>query len=247
MTLVFRLPAILLGAYAGYLAFSLFRVTKGGSNGWIYLSVKGLCLFFWAATALIFSMIDLPSLRYLTGAFFLFLIAVTVPITYVKLVEDFGAKRPRWLNVRNTLFFVIIVYLLFLFGNVFFGNFAEPLVTLLTVSHLTLGIAALVAIIPTYILVKETGQRPWKLALIFAILVGVGLNFGQYSNNCCSEEGDFYGMEICEGYDLDYTKIYNAPCFSGLVIAGQYYQIALLASIIVLPIALYQLNSRLRF
>lgn len=247
MTLALRVPAILLGVLVGYFALCLYRITKGGSNGWLYLSVKGMCLFFWAITALLFTLIDIPLLRYLSGAIFLFGIAFTFPITYTKLARDFGAEMPKWFNVKTCSLVVVGAYLLLLVGNVLTDNFREPLVTLLTISHLSLGIGALIAIYPTYILMKATNQNPWKLAFLFAVVIALGMNFGQYYNNCCHEDGIMTDEPVCEGYDLDYNKIYGSPCIGAIVGIGKFYQLSLVAGIIILLTALYQLNSRLKF
>ncbi len=247
MTLVFRVPTIILGILIGYFAYRLYQLTKGGSRGWIILTVMGICLFFWATTAMVFAIVDIPILRYLAGIIFLLGMAVTLPTGFARLAQDFGVKMPKWLNLTSVLGVVAVAFFGLLIGNVVTGNFDTPVVTLLTISHLTLGIAALIGIIPTYLLSKATNQNPWKLALVFAILIGVGLNVGQYYNNCCHEDGIIPGEPICAGYDLDYNQVYAAPCVNGMVMIGQYYQITLLLGIIVLITSLYQLTSRLKF
>ncbi len=247
VTLFWRSGAVMLGLIGCYFAFRIYQLTKKGSNGWFYLALQGLFLFLWAATAMLFSMLDLPTARYISGIVLLLSIAISVAITYTKFVEDFGIKKPRWLNVTTTFSVLMVAFVLLVIGNLLTDNFDEPLVTVLSISHLTLGIAGLIAIIPTVILVRATKQTPWKLALGYAIIIGLGLNIGQYYDNCCYEGGELSESELCSDYDLDYIKVYNLPCYEGLVAIGQYYQISLLIGMIILPTALYQLTDRLRF
>ncbi len=246
MTWVWRIGALILSIIGGYFGIRLYVLTSKGSKGWVYSSLKGILLFFWSLSALLFVLVDIPYLRHISGIIFLVLMSLVLPQIYTKLLEDFGAERPQWLSVRNVLITVPAVFFTLLLGNIFTGNFENPLVTILSVSHLTLGISALITVIPTFILAKKTKQLPWKMTLIFALVIGIALNVGQYHNNCCSEAGELSDNEICANYDLDYTKVYNLPCNEELVSLGRYYQVLLLLGVTMLPAALYQLTARLK-
>ncbi len=246
-TYLLRLPAIILGIIIGYLALSVYRITKGGSSGWYYLTSAGAFLFLWSASTMLFSLVDVPVARYISGIIFLLGMGVAFPLCLTKLLEDFGARKPKWLNVPVVLIILAGIYIVILLANIISGNFSEPLITLLSISHIMLGIGHIIAILPAFLLSRATKQRPWKLMLVFAVILGVGINLGQYYVNCCSEDEEFSQKELCVGYDLDYSKIYNLPCIGWVVSLGKYYQISLFLGIIILPIAIYQLNCRLRF
>ena len=92
---------------------------------------------------------------------------------------------------------------------------------LLSVSHWTLAMGMLYAAVPSYFLMVATKKSPWILAFIFCLIIGVGLNLGQYFDNCCGPSGEMQGAEICSDYDLDYMFVYKSACVPGIVAVGK--------------------------
>ncbi|MFO7710516.1 MAG: hypothetical protein R6V53_02005 [Candidatus Woesearchaeota archaeon] len=238
ISLIFRIPTIFLAILMGYLAYQLFVLTKGATKGWMYLSIGGFSLFMWAASIVLFSVIfPHETLRYLTGAFFLFMMAIFQPLAYTKLAESFHARLPRWWNVPTLLALIgLVVFTLMAYGSM--GSFG--LQNFLTVAHFTLAICMLFALLPSYRLMKETKKSPWIFSFLFCLVVALGMNVGQYYNNCCNETSEFSENEVC-AYDLDYLGIYEAPCNAGVLSVARFYQLFLLVGIILGDVAFFKL------
>ncbi|MGM5488129.1 MAG: hypothetical protein ACQESG_04225 [Nanobdellota archaeon] len=237
LSLLFRIPTIFLAVAMGVFAYQVIVLTKGAMRGWVYLSLSGFALFLWATCVLVFTVIfphDL--LRFLSSAFFLFVMSFLVPLSYTRLAESFGVL-PRWWNVPlfvGSLGFVIFVLLAFATT----GEFG--LQTLMSIAHFSLAIGMTLAVMPSFFLMKVTKKKPWLFAFLFCLIIAFALHVGQYYDNCCYEGSDFSDSSVCEGYNLDYVGIYSAPCISGLVAIGSLYQLFLLLGVVCGTISFFQ-------
>ena len=248
LTIVFRSAAIIIGLLMAIFSYLIYKATRGSSKGWLYLTIFGTSLFFWSTSAMLFKLADWFWPRVISGIIFLIMMAYFVPISYTKLAEDLGVKRPKWLTTRFTAYLVTIILIIVLIFNSFLGDyFGMDFLArkLLSVAHWSLGLTILFACLPTYLLMISTKKSPWILAFMFTLIIGVGLNLGQYYDGCCGEGGQLKDENICSKYDLDYMKVYDLPCSESLVGLGMKYQLFLLLGIILGDISFYQLWRRL--
>jgi len=248
VTIIFRSVAILFGVILLVLSILIYERTRDATKGWFYLSAFGVSLFLWSTTATLFRYIDVFLIRGLSGIIFLFLIGFFIVSAYSRLSEDLWIEKPKWITQKNMTIISGIIYLaLLVFNTIFFWqDFQIPLVKYLSITHLWLGFAFLIAAIPTYYLMKKGKNAQWTIAFFAVLVVGLSLNAGQYYDNCCSENGIAQELTICEGYDLDYIRVYETSCVPWLVTMGRFYQFGLVIGIVLIAIQFYVILKNLK-
>ncbi len=242
MTLVFRYSAIISGILLLILSIMIYRKTRNATKGWFFLSMFGVSLFLWSSTAMGLKGDALFLPRMLTGIVFLLCIAFSVSYSYSKLVEDFLVDKKRWINAKIASAFVGISFLAILIFNLIFrsqdfSSFLLP--KLLSVSHWTVGLSFLFAIIPSFLLFKTSKEWRWGTAFLACLIIGLGMNLGQYYDGCCGNSGQLSEDAVCSAYDLDYMLVYNVGCSEGIVGIGKFYQLFLLVGIILLDTSFF--------
>ncbi|MFW5990669.1 MAG: hypothetical protein ACOCQX_00430 [Candidatus Nanoarchaeia archaeon] len=243
VTIVFRLLAILAGVLIGIFAFQIYTLSKGGLKGWKYIAIYGGFLCFWAVSALITKLIGVTVLERITGIIGLLGMAVFVPYSYAKMTDELNLK-PSWFTAKISLGSTAAVFLLLLVLNVFKPTFLEyPLDKLLSISHFTLAITLVFALIPLYVLSKNIKKSSWILATIATVVIFSSLMIGQHYDGCCAKEGELEDNDsLCGDYDLPYVQVTDAPCFEPIVNFGKMYQAYLTVGVLLLAGSFYQLS-----
>lgn len=243
ITLVFRALAIFGGILIGLFAFQIYKLSKGGLRGWMYISIFGGFLFFWAAASLATSLIGIGLLEKIAGTIGLLGLAFFVPLSYTKICEELNLKRPDFLSTRVSVGFTSLVLMALLLLNVFSPSFAEfPMEKIVSISLFTLGFAMAFALIPLYVLVVNVKKAPWIIALVATVLLSFSLFVGQHYNGCCGEGGEFEEIdELCGRYNLHYIEVTEGPCVGGVVKVGEFYQAYLTIGILLIAFSYYRL------
>ncbi len=242
MTIIFRSVAIVSGILLLFLSILIYRKTRNATKGWFYLSMFGVSLFLWSSTAMGLKGDALFIPRMLTGIVFLTGIAFFVIYSYSKLADDFWIQKPKWVNAKTAAIYMGVSYSLILIFNLIFrfDDFRTNLLPkLLSVTHWTVGLAFLFAAIPTFYLFRSSKEARWGFAFLSCLIVGLGLNLGQYYDGCCGAGGQASENEICAEYDLDYMMVYHAPCMESVIGIGKYYQLLLMLGTIFVDIAFF--------
>ncbi len=249
LTQIYRVFAIIFGILVGVVSFFVYKMTKGGSKGWIYIVLSGgfFCLWSLGTMFFAFDIIKIPYMWHILATISQFGIAFTMPLGFTKFLLDFGVNRPKWLNMSSVFIIVLGSIIALLVGNILTDNFSEPLTAILSISLIVSGIGFIVAIVPAFIMARATKQGHWILATILVILIALGYNLVGYYFNCCSEEGELSEEEVCADYDLKYGKVHGLPCSELVVGVSKYFQVFLFSGIVLVIVALYLLNSRLKF
>jgi hypothetical protein len=251
MTWIFRPLAIVIGLLMAFFSYKIYKNSIGASKGWFYMAIFGSSLFLWSFSATLFKMLNLFMPRIIFGIIFLMMMAIFVPLAYTKLIKDFKFDVPKWLTPKFSLFIVIVIYFTVLISNILSGEMLYStnlfMRKLLSISHWTLGLVTIYALVPTFYLMKITKKLPWILAFVFCVIVAIGLNIGQYYNGCCWDAGALSTDKVCIGYDLDYTSVYPEVCYAGIAGIGKIYQLFLLVGIIIGDISFYKLWRSLDF
>ncbi len=205
--LLFRLFGIIVGIGLGLFSYSLMKATKGATKGWLFFSIAGIAFFLWTSLMSIFTITDLYVGRVVTSLLFMPGTIILV-MSFARLVEDFGIKRPNWLTAKNFLVinvaFIVILAIVLSFFN-------DDILQVLLISVIVDSILAnLMGVIAAVYLWKGTGKGIWISMVIFLMLFAIGQFFCVYAGNCC--KGELEGEEVCESYDLDYTNVFGLPC-----------------------------------
>lgn len=243
ITIIFRTLAILGGVLMGFFAYQIFRYSKGGLRGWMYLSCFGFSLFFWATTALITKIIGVTLLERITGILGLAGMAFFLPLAYSKLTDELNLKKPKFLNGTFSVAFSSLVFLILIAMNIIKPTFMEyPLDKLLSISHFGLGVCVLFAIFPLYFLIVNIKKKPWVIAMIATIILAMSLFVGQHYDGCCGKNGELQdNEELCGNYDLPYVQVSDMPCYAPIVSFGEFYQAYLTIGVLTLTLSYFQL------
>jgi len=241
LTLIMRTIGIVFGIALLILSFLIYKRTRDATKGWFYLSMFGITLFLWSATAAVFKAIDIFWIRASSAIIFLILMGYFIISAYTKLVEDLWIEKPDWVTQKNLTCAIITLFLIILIYNTlaFWQDFASPVVKYLSITQLWLGLIFFIAAIPTYFLMKTSKNIKWAIAFWACIIVGLSLNFGTYYDNCCGEFGLGQELEVCQGYDLDYIRAYETMCVPSIVGVGKYYQLGGVLSIVLITIQFF--------
>ncbi len=249
ITLIFRISALIIGLLMAFFGYKIYKHSRGATKGYLYMAVFGIALFFWSSTATLFRELGMFTPRIITGTIFLAAISVFLLLSYTKLVIDFNISKPKWLNERFTIGFLIAGYLFFIILNFVFikdaSGYEHIMRKILSISHVMLSISAIYALIPLYYLMSATKKAPWIFAFVFILTVAIGLNVGAYFDGCCGKNGELGSEPLCSEYDLDYLLVYELPCLPGIVSFGSKYQLMLLLGLIFGDISFYPLWRKL--
>jgi len=248
VTLTLRIIGIVFGIALLVLSILIYKKTRDATKGWFYLSMFGITLFSWSATAALFKVIDIFWIRASTAIFFLSLMGYFIIAAYTRLVDDLWIEKPVWVTQKNLTTAIISLFLVILIYNTlaFWQDFAMPLVKYLSMIQFWLALTFFIAAIPTYFLMRTSKDIKWTIAFIACIIVGLSLNFGAYYDNCCGESGLGQELEVCEGYDLDYIRAYETACVPSILGIGKYYQLGGVLSIVLITIQFFLILKDLK-
>ncbi len=242
----FRIISIIIGLLIGYFTYMIHRFTEGGSKGWEYFAIGGLSLTLWSTLQVVFSLIiNSPVPRIILGTVTLPLIAIFSSIGPVKLLEDMNIKKPKWLTIRNVLYYFILVIIALSLYN-FLTPFNYPLNEILSIAHDTIPFCFLVGTFGFYLLWKETKLKSWLMIKIGTVLIIVGTILNSYSGNCCGPGEPMQSLSQCARYSFDYVASTPFSCLESLISISLFGSLFLIIGILFYTIGFGTLWSKMR-
>ncbi len=242
----FRIISIIIGLLIGYFTYMIHRFTEGGSKGWEYFAIGGLSLTLWSTLQVVFSLIiNSPVPRIILGTVTLPLIAIFSSIGPVKLLEDMNIKKPKWLTIRNVLYYFILVIIALSLYN-FLTPFNYPSNEILSIAHDTIPFCFIIGVFGNYLLWKGIKSKVWFLIMISAISIIIGTGLISYSGNCCGPGEVLAGQEICAKYPYDYVASTPLSCVEFLIPISLFGSLFLIIGVLLYAIAFGILWNRMR-
>jgi hypothetical protein len=201
-----------------YVVIVIYNRTRGGSSGWVSLTLTYASLGLWALFQLIFIAV-FPSYtaRVLTGAALFFVIGISNPLATVLLSRDMKLKVPGWFNKRILFITVTLFYLALGAYNFLLTPFTEPLAELLSITLLSIGVLFLIAIFGFYLIFRATGVRLWMFIGIASLLGALGVGMVVAFTDCCGLQSPLHETGDCQGWMYDYADTLPTPCLEGLL------------------------------
>jgi hypothetical protein len=87
----------------------------------------------------------------------------------------------------------------------------------------------------------KTKKIHFILTFIYYVVIALALNIGQYHNGCGGTGGELEDETVCAGYNLEYVKTYDLPCYEGIIPFARYYQLLILLGLVVVDLAYFKL------
>jgi hypothetical protein len=214
VALFFRLLSVILGPLLAVVVYNIYRKTKGGSIGWLYMSVAFISLGAWSISQLVF-LVVFPNfiIRVITGAMGIFLISFFCPLSAVGLAKDMKCSLPGWLTEVSVIaigfaYYAIMYVYAFMASVDFLGSVASisiigltPMFILGAIGYLTIA--------------RETrvGIWSWWTLGTFFVFIGAFVIGGMYAN-CCGTGAPLEWSQGrgCDGWMYDYAPALPLPC-----------------------------------
>ncbi len=243
---IYRIVAIFLGLLIGFFSYRIYKLTKGSSKCWKYISLAGMVLFIWAGIQMpIMLTFDLPALRDISSMIAWIVLGIIIPISYVLLNQTFGIKLPKLYTVKNIMLAYSLLWAILMIYNFMTSSTKNILIELSSISHIVLFVMFLIAIYPSILLWQNTKKWPWLFIMIFTIVMGFGIILSNYTSACCYE-GNPLVKDSCGEYTSTYSMAFPYSCsadFLGFAKKNHFIQIFGLVSAI---IGFYGLWTKLR-
>lgn len=204
---IFTVLATIMGIIVYLITYRIYRLTKGGSKGWLYLGTVGFAASFWAVLGYLVGWRNIIGL--LTEIIVLPIMLVFVVVTTTTLASDMKIKRPEWFTTRNAMYYLFVVFVLVLSYNLFTPIY-DPLRELVSIVMILMPFAFLVAAFGGYVIYRGTGKSAWIAFLIGSLLIMSATFMATYRGNCCGVPNP--SSSLCEGYDRNYVPSHPIPC-----------------------------------
>ena len=217
-TYIFRFLVIPIGILIAYFSYEIFALTKGGSKGWRYIAIAGLCFSAWAICQIVFTLLfDSALVRMMLGTFLFGLIVILAPLGPIILVNDMKlSPRARLFTVKRYLLYIAPISALVIAYNVI-----DPstifIAGALSITHLLVGFALLPMAYATFFLWRESKSLSWAFIFAFVSILSISVFMGVYSGSCCGTDGAYYGNPVCSSYDTDYVSSLPVSCSAGVL------------------------------
>lgn len=157
-----RVFLIIFAPVLALMVYNIYRKTRGGSLGWVYMMLAFLSLGTWALFQVILLFVfDSFEGRALLGALMFGLLSIFTPLSSIKLAKDMKCSLPGWINERNTMLIM---------SGFFVLMYAYALVSSSNILGSAAGIS-MIALTPSFIISfiglnsigKATGVRLWSV------------------------------------------------------------------------------------
>lgn len=214
LAIILRVCLVIFSPILSLMAYNIYRKTKGGSLGWVYLTITFVSLGVWALSQLVFLFLyDSAVIRNVIGAVMFFIMAVFNPLSAVTLAKDMGCKIPGWLSLRNIIIGSVVFVGVFYAYNM--GASPEIMGSANSISVLLVLPTFIIASFGYNRLAKETGVGFWKWLTWGCIVILIGaLMISSSYTDCCGTGSPLHDSEECATWNYDYASALPLPCFS---------------------------------
>ncbi len=215
----FRLLSVIIGPILGIVSYRIYRKTRGGSTGWLYISIAYVSLGVWSLSQILF-LVVFPNFiaRTIIGAMAIFLISFFNPMAAVRLANDMKCRLPRWLTETNVIVIGLVFYAAMYAYNIMTS--VDFLGSVATISIIAMTPMFILGALGYLIIARESGVRFWSWwagGTIF-VFIGAFMVGGMYAN-CCGTGAPLewsQGMG-CDGWMYDYAPAIPLPCIEALL------------------------------
>lgn len=252
---VYGCIAIISSILIAYFTYSIYKFTKGGSLGWKYFAIGGICLGIWASGFILFdSFFKILELKLLTSSIAIPLIAIFYPLAPIKLIKDFGIKKPKWLSEKNLLFlFSILFFPLLIYNLVLPSELKVPYFWILAEiaedGVFTMVFTFIFAIVGCYYLWKQTKLKPWKYLGIAAFFVCIGQFFSELATGCCLTNTNLnlpeFSQELCKSLSTTGASTLSL-CFPQILPITLLYPIFVITALVITCIFVYKIYKSMK-
>lgn len=208
---LFAVGTTILGVILYLITYRIYKLTRGGSKGWLYLGTAALAASFWAAIGQLIGGNTIIEL--LVKMILLPLIAVLAITTTTTLTRDMKIERPKWFTTKNVLYYLIVVYVIILIYNLV-TPIQEPFREMASVALLLIPFAFTVTAFGGYVLYRGMGKSTWIIFIIASLLIASGAYLATYLGNCCGVPNPT--STLCANYDLNVPS-HPIPCIEPLI------------------------------
>lgn len=215
VAITFRLLSVILGPILALIIHNIYIKTRGGSKGWLYMTLAFISLGVWSLSQLVFLVLfDSYIGRTLTGTVFFMLMSFLNPLAAVRLSRDMKCRLPPWLTERNVIITGCAYYMI-VFSYIMLGS-GNPLAPLSSASIMGMVVMFSLAAVGYVILARRTGIRVWFMWTAATIVVIFGAFFVASYANCCGELAPLAETPTCADYMYDYGPLL-IPCMEWML------------------------------
>jgi hypothetical protein len=233
--IIFRFLSFFLGIMIGFLSYKIYIATKG-IKAWAYFTFAGFVLFFWAGIQIpLMILINIPLLKIITTSLCFIVLALVMPLAYIKFLKNFELKACKFYNEKLIFIIYGLVWLILLFVN-FTSDYTLLLRKILSISQFALGITFLMSIYPMLIIMRSTKKWTWSLLFVFTIFISFGALIGSLVGGCC-QLPEY--TSNCASLNLDIIQVLPLFCSPVFMSFGIYYMLLILGGIFLIGIAFY--------
>ncbi len=212
LSLIFRLLSVVIGPLLAVVVYIIYRKTRGGSVGWVYISIAFISLGVWSLSQLLF-LVVFPNFiaRTVIGAMTIFLITFFIPMAAVRLAKDMKCKLPRWLTEVNVIIIGFVYYFVMYSYNLMASQ--DFLGSVSSISLIGLTPMFVIASVGYLVIARETRVRLWTWWVIGMAFCFVGaFLIGAMYTNCCGTGAPLEWEESCVRWMYDYAPAIPLPC-----------------------------------
>lgn len=217
VNIVAVLTRVLLLVFAVVLSFAvynIYRKTRGGSKGWLYMCIAFVSVGAWSVSQLVFLYVfDTFMGRVVISAVMFFMISLFNPLAAINLARDMKCSLPPWLTERN----VIILCIAFFAAMYSYNIFASPgfAGSVAGISMFSMVLMFSLAVVGYMRIAKETGVRFWSWFAWGCIIAIIGAFMITTSyTDCCGTGAPLNGAGECGTWMYDYSPILPLPCIA---------------------------------
>jgi len=226
MSYIMFFGMIVAGFLIAYFSYDLYRLTKGGSRGWKYMTYACIPLGLYAIWGVIDTALGmsipfrLEILLLVTGVS-LFLFGLFMPLAIQRIGEDIKAGFPKCYTGRNILIFITLLYAVLITYNLMMPitTVAEEIVSIILFN---LAIMSGVMAFGSFIIAKSSKKIAWWLFLVAAVTILLGVPGYQFYGDCCGSgwtENISFVYPECSGFvnEYSYAPVIHGSCIPQLI------------------------------
>lgn len=208
---------IILGILMTFFCYRIYSLTRGGSRGWMLVSVAGISMALWSISNFVYEVMGLPvELQGTIGTLTFALICTLSPIGTFFLVKDMNLPLNRLLTTRNFL-----AYYCLLFAAILLYNMSMPYTNIFAEMYSVSQIMITISLPPMCLgflsLWRGTRKKSWILFTLFTVLITSSQVLGMYATGCCGEGGQLAGTSACSEYTDIFVEVFPLECSPDIV------------------------------
>lgn len=217
VSLIFRLLSVVIGPLLAVVVYIIYRKTRGGSVGWLYISIAFISLGVWSLSQLLF-LVVFPNFlaRTIIGAMTIFLITFFIPMAAVKLANDMKCKLPGWMTEVNVIIIGFVYYFIMYLYNIMASQ--DFLGSVASISLIGLTPMFIIASVGYLAIARETRVKLWSWWVIGMVFCFVGaFLIAAMFTNCCGTGAPLEWEPSCVRWMYDYAPATPLPCVEAVL------------------------------